>query len=1084
MKIIKYLLLTLCLFTNISFAGNLSEEFKNASKCGVGDNGFVELWSWDICEQDFSFRVFYRLFPDVMDNHMLPLTNPKFLAGDNGATSVKEFEKDHINVYRAYEYSLMNIFKNMTSLAVFFGLILFIWHNALALIRSATEGSLLGEKYSLAQTLVKYGLVLIGFLPMGGGLLVIHLVVFLLIMFGIAFANLLYGLYINYMDIGSADTDANETLQDTINFDPYNADDFYSSEIVKGLFKMSMCKTVTEQYMYENNITQSTYKNWSNVQSCSAEITSKAQVYNEKLSGGKFQDNGSALNTLTAKASNFTTTSGDLYLNGGLLVGRNLQNSSSCDGVIGIYNYTCGSISVSPPSISDNKVLDLMQKVDFMSYYSEASKMINELDDTTDANTIKSKTLEIWNKLKDASVKELSIDGDSKKLTPEDEIIIKNIAFYFHKLILNDSITGGIGYIKGDNSLLGNTNNDKSISRIQSLAKITSEVLSKYCTNHQELRDKSINLKKYLDGETVNNNKFSTACLVVSPTGETMILGEEKDTTNVKNSEDNDFSVSQGSLKEMILELSNKRKGIKSSLFQAVKGLDNKTISQQMRKLGWASAGGYMLRLIKNTETDSRLMTAFDQSLAIDVSKITPQMIGETYQTQKDNAVATYDNSNFSNLEETYKKVVYPFISQRSDLKIMDVSALSESVVQDATLQKEKEEHLTTLLWETLVNPFGDFKRVIGSGTNGEMLTTKTIKACVEDMSKCNISFNNPISAITDFGNNLIKISSTMIIATAATSFLKYSAMYITNSSLQDQISKSGSISKASDDVNAVGESLAQKVGGTTGKLAYNVASFIADSKVVNVMYYILSLFINIFFVLLLLGVWFAYIIPLVPFMTFLFAFLSWVTLCLIALFVAPMWLGFNAQMSEKDKSMTDMMQSALNISLQILFRPAMTIIALVLGWSLFTIMFAIINITSMPFLATVLISDGSFSITSLIDNVLVVIIYGALIFISIKYVFSFMYKLANKLFQIINVNPIDEKSDFIENLTRSVMLSMLSKFNVLQGMGQSMGNAIATQDAKRKLLERELNNKQEIRKQFSEMNEQHSVQSQNESDN
>jgi len=1083
MKIIKYLLLTLCLFTNITFAGNLSEEFKNASKCGVGDNGFVELWSWDICEQDFSFRVFYRLFPDVMDNHMLPLTNPKFLAGDNGATSVKEFEKDHINVYRAYEYSLMNIFKNMTSLAVFFGLILFIWHNALALIRSATEGSVLGEKYSWTQTLVKYGLVLIGFLPMGGGLLVIHLAVFLLIMFGIAFANLLYGLYINYMDIGSADTDANQTLQDAINFDPYNADDFYSAEIAKGLLKMSMCKTITEQYMFENNITQYTYKNWNNVKSCSAEITSKEQVYNENIAGDGFQKNGSAANMLSSKSNNFTNNSGDLYLNGGLLIGRNLQNSSSCDGVVGVYNYTCGSIAVSPPSMSDNKVLDLMKKINFFSYYAQASKMINGLDNAT-ADDVKTKTTEIWEKIKESAIKELSIDGSGQKLTPEDEIILKNIAFYFHKLILNDSITGGVGFIKGQTSLLENTNNESIVSNLGSVGSVTAILLGNYCTLHQELRDKSDNLKKYLDGENVTDKKFSAACLMVTPTGDTILLGEKSSAQNVKNTNENNYSSVQADLRKIILELSNKRKGIKSSLFQAVKGLDNKTISQQMRKLGWASAGGYMLRLIKNTETDSRLMTAFDQSLAIDVSKITPQMIGETYQTQKDNAVATYDNSNFSNLEETYKKVVYPFISQRSDLKIMDVSALSESVVQDATLQKEKEEHLTTLLWETLVNPFGDFKRVIGSGTNGEMLTTKTIKACVEDMSKCNISFNNPISAITDFGNNLIKISSTMIIATAATSFLKYSAMYITNSSLQDQISKSGSISKASDDVNAVGESLAQKVGGTTGKLAYNVASFIADSKVVNVMYYILSLFINIFFVLLLLGVWFAYIIPLVPFMTFLFAFLSWVTLCLIALFVAPMWLGFNAQMSEKDKSMTDMMQSALNISLQILFRPAMTIIALVLGWSLFTIMFAIINITSMPFLATVLISDGSFSITSLIDNVLVVIIYGALIFISIKYVFSFMYKLANKLFQIINVNPIDEKSDFIENLTRSVMLSMLSKFNVLQGMGQSMGNAIATQDAKRKLLERELNNKQEIRKQFSEMNEQHRVQSQNESDN
>lgn len=1083
MKIIKYILLTLCLVTNISFAGNLSEEFKNSSKCGVGDNGFVELWSWDICEQDFSFRVFYRLFPDVMDNHILPLTNPKFLSGNNGATSVKEFEKDHLNVYRAYEYSLMNIFKNMTSLAVFFGVILFTWHAFLALVRSATEGSVLGDRYSWTSTMSKYGLVLIGFLPLGGGLMVIHLLVFLLIMFGIAFANLLYGLYINHMDIGSADTDANENIQNAINFNPYNADDFYSAEIVKGLFKMSMCKTVTEQYMFENNITQFTSKNWGNVKSCSAEITGKQQVYNENISGDGFQKNGSASNALVAKSSNFTKNSGDLYLNGGLLFGRNLQNETSCDGVVGVYNYTCGSISVSPPSISDSKVLDLMKKVNFMVYYAQASKMINGLQNAK-ANDVKNKTNEIWEKLKESSIKELSVDGKGEKLTPEDEIILKNIAYYFHKLLLNDSITGGIGFIKGKNTLLENTNNTNIVGNLSKLAGLSSDALSFYCTEHKEIRDKSINLQKYLKGEDVSDNKFSTACLIVLPNGETEILGSESGKHDIANAINNDYSNIQKDLKDLISDLSNKRKGIKSSLFQAVKGLDNKTVSQQMRKLGWASAGGYMLRLIKNTESDSRLMTAFDQSLSIDVSKITPQMIGETFQTQKDSAVATYDNSNFADLEQVYKKIVSPFISQRSDLKIMDVSALSESVVQDATLQKEKEEHLTTLLWETLTNPFGDFKRVMGSGTNGEMLTATTVKACIEDMSKCNVSFNNPISAITDFGNNLIKISSTMIVATAATSFLKYTAMYITNGDLKDQIAKSGSISKASDDVNAVGESLAQKVGGTTGKLAYNVASFFADSTVINVMYYILSLFINVFFVLLLLGVWFAYIIPLVPFMTFLFAFLAWVTLCLIALLVAPMWLAFNLQMSEKDKSMTDMMQSALNISLQILFRPALTVIALVIGWALFTVMFAIINITSMPFLASVLITDGSFSITALIDNVLVVTIYGALIFISIKYVFAFMYKLANKLFQIINVNPIDEKSDFIENLTRSVMLSMLSKFNVLQGMGQTMNNAINVQDGRRKALERELGNKQEIRRQFAEMNSQHSVQSKNEDDN
>lgn len=1093
MKIIKYILLTLCLFANTAFATNISDEFKNASKCGVGDNGFVELWSWDICEQDFSFRVFYRLFPDVMDEHILPITNPKFLSGGNSATSVKELEKEHINVYRSYEYSLMNIFKNMFSLALFFGLILFIWHMFLGAIRSATEGEWLGSQFSLPQTLIKYGVILIGFLPLGGGLLVIHVIVFLLILFGIAFANLLYGTYINYMDIGSKDIDTNQEItQDQKNFDPYNSEDYYSAEIVKGMLKMSMCKTVTEQFMLENNIQQKSYKNWDNIKRCSAEVTSKSQVYNENISGDGFVKNGSAINIIGAKGENITKDGGDLYLSGGMIFGRNIQNDSQCDGVVGVYNYTCGTLSVSPPTLSNSKVLTLMRDISFFDSYANASVKINSIENANQ-NDIKELVSSEWKKIKNAAIEKLNVGKSEKSLSPEDEIIVKNIAFYFHKLLLNDSIVGGIGYIKGENKLLDNTSNELSTKTQAKLSAASSLILENNCTNHQELREKSKNLINYLEDKPTKDSNFSAACLIITPNGDLLLLGKdaegggEKANAGTKNGDGQDIGNDKTitDLTSMIIDLSNKRKGIKSSLFQAVKGFDDKSISHQMRKLGWASAGSYVLRLIKNTEADSRIMTAFDQSIGVDVSKISPQMIGKTYQSQKDSANEDFDNPNFLDLEQTYKTVIEPFVSQRRDLRTVDVSAMSESIVNDLTLQKEKEEHLTTLLLETLMNPFGDFKRVIGSGVDGKMLTSESVRECVEDMSKCNISFNNPMSAISDFGNNLIKVSTTMIVATAVTSLIKYASLYFSNSKLKNQLDENGSISKVKDDVNNLGESVAGKVLGGTGKMVYNVADFFGVTAAFNAIYYILSMLINVFFVLLLLGIWFAYILPLVPFMTFLFAFIAWITMCLIALFVAPMWLAFNIQMTEKDKGMTDMMQSALNISLQILFRPALTIIALIIGWSLFTIVFAIISLTSMPFLASVLVSDGSFSISTLIDNVLVVAIYGGLLFISIKYVFTFINTLANQLFQIINVNsPMDEKSGFVERLTSTTMLSMLSKFKVMQDLGGVVEKNIAQKQMQNNNLLRDSENKKEIRRKFNDMSSGRDVQNRNEDDN
>lgn len=1096
MKIIKYILLTLCLFANTAFATNISDEFKNASKCGVGDNGFVELWSWDICEQDFSFRVFYRLFPDVMDEHILPITNPKFLSGGNSATSVKELEKEHINVYRSYEYSLMNIFKNMFSLALFFGLILFIWHMFLGAIRSATEGEWLGSQFSLPQTLIKYGVILIGFLPLGGGLLVIHVIVFLLILFGIAFANLLYGTYINYMDIGSKDIDTNQSLsQDEQNFDPYNSEDYYSAEIVKGMLKMSMCKTVTEQFMLENNITQKSYKNWGNISKCSAETVSSEQVYNENISGSGFSKNGSFLNAIGAKAENFTKNSGDLYLTGGVYFGRNLQNDAQCDGVVGAYNYNCGSMTVSPPTLSNGKVLALMKDISFFDLYSNASKQINSINGSSPED-IKNIASSAWEKVKTAAIEKLNVGKSEQSLSPEDEIIVKNIAYYFHKLLLNDTVFGGMGYIKGENSFLDNTDNTGFLSKFSVLSDITGDIITNHCSSHQELYQKSKNLKDYLEDKPVKDQNFSAACLIITNTGDLYLMGKEaessdgsgKNSAPVGTTGDGvgiDNSQAQQDLRDIVIDLSSKRKGIKSSLFQAVKGFDDKSISHQMRKLGWASAGSYVLRLIKNTEADSRIMTAFDQSIGVDVSKISPQMIGKTYQSQKDSANEDFDNPNFLDLEQTYKTVIAPFVSQRRDLRTVDVSAMSESIVNDLTLQKEKEEHLTTLLLETLMNPFGDFKRVIGSGVDGKMLTSESVRECVEDMSKCNISFNNPMSAISDFGNNLIKVSTTMIVATAVTSLIKYASLYFSNSKLKNQLDENGSISKVKDDVNNLGESVAGKVLGGTGKMVYNVADFFGVTAAFNAIYYILSMLINVFFVLLLLGIWFAYILPLVPFMTFLFAFIAWITMCLIALFVAPMWLAFNIQMTEKDKGMTDMMQSALNISLQILFRPALTIIALIIGWSLFTIVFAIISLTSMPFLASVLVSDGSFSISTLIDNVLVVAIYGGLLFISIKYVFTFINTLANQLFQIINVNsPMDEKSGFVERLTSTTMLSMLSKFKVMQDLGGVVEKNIAQKQMQNNNLLRDSENKKEIRRKFNDMSSGRDVQNRNEDDN
>lgn len=1024
---------------NSAFAIN-DEEFKNASDCGV-ENSVVKFFSWDICEQDFAFRVFYKLFPDVMEEQVLPIVNSKYLS------KVKDLETNNLEMNRAYQHSMLKITEIMFNLSMVFGSWLFLWHAALALLRTATEGSFLGKEYNPTKTAIKYGIILFLMLPAGNGLIIGHWLVFLLILFSIAFGNLFYGIFLNFIDAGSDTANLNAgnnsigTFADTDTdrltaFKAYAANNsmdhnfFYGTEMVKKLTKASICKIRTEQFIFENNLSKINSGNANEYYKCSAESSNKSQILNKSLSGSTFVSTGGAFTSYRTTETNIKNGSSKVSFTSGVRFGKNIQGST-CQNMDGIYSYSCGELTVNVPNITDSTTIDLMNDIGFYSTYSSVSAAItsnHKASSTSVSNTV----LAGWESLSSKLIEKLAKDINGKKqLTPSDEVVIKNISYVYHQLLLNDSMVG-VASMTGNNIISPSTN-ISLINNFKNTSIAASHIIDAYCIKNQELLKNSKNLVKYL-GDFKKEPNITASCLKLT-------LSKPTETYGIEFSQDKagidaaileinkKTTLAKQSLLDVVLDVQYKREGIELSLFKSLKSVSKLSLTAQMRKVGFASAGGFMLKIIKEKDIDNKFMRSLQNSIGFNDSNVDTKFIGSEVSSSTSNLPSSLNNANFADVSFVYGNVMNDFSSGRKDLRMTDISPMVSSVYDDSLTQAGREDDYVSSILTLITDPFSSFKTAIGvqAGSDGY---EDVVKKCMADIKLCPIPLENPIKGLSDYGHTLIAASTNLMATSILLSFTKYATIqYKTSKLLRD---KGGKVTGA----DAITDKLADAAAGNSK--GSTIVKFIA--KGFNLAEALLNALMGILLLLLSVGVFLAYIIPLVPFMMFTFAFLSWVTICLLTVFIAPMWIIFNLKMTEERNGNSEMYRSGYNIAMQILFRPSLLVIALVMGWGIFILAFLILNLTITPFIYGVLLSSGgSFSLVSMLNGLMIILTYGIIVYVIIKFVFNMMYEITNKLFQAMNVTPIDDKANVADEVTKSAVLASVINFKVLQSLNSSM---------------------------------------------
>lgn len=1039
---------------NSAFAIN-DEEFKNASDCGV-ENSVVTFFSWDICEQDFAFRVFYKLFPDVMEEQILPIVNSKYLS------KVKDLETNNLEMNRAYQHSMLKITEIMFNLSMVFGSWLFLWHAGLALLRTATEGSFLGKEYNGTKTGIKYGIILFLMLPAGNGLIVGHWLVFLLILFSIAFGNLFYGIFLNFIDAGSdtanleAGNNSIGTFADTSTdrmeaFKLYAANNsmdhnfFYGTEMVKKLTKASVCKIRTEQFILENNLSKLNNTNATEYYTCSSESPDKSQIMNKSSTGSTFVNTGSAFTSYRTTETNIKNGNEKVSFTSAVRFGKNIQGNA-CQNMDGIYSYSCGELTVNVPNISDSTTIDLMNDIGFYSTYANVSSAITS-NHKASSTSVASTATAGWESLSSKLVEKLGTDINGRKqLTPADEVIIKNISYVYHQLLLNDSMVG-VSAMTGDNIISPSTN-ISLINNFKNTYGAASYIIDAYCVKNQEQIKNSKNLVKYINGFKPENNKnISTSCLKLTGNKPAKTFGVEfgQDSAGIKSAvaDINDKTLkAQELLLDVVLDVQSKREGLELSLFKSLKSVSKMSLTAQMRKVGFASAGGFMLKIIKDKDIDNKFMRSLQNSIGFDDANVDAKFIGSETSSSKSNVPSSLNNANFTDISFLYGNAMNIFTTGRKDLRMTDISPIVSGTFDDSLTQAGRDDDYVNSILTLITDPFSSFKTAIGVKAGADSYED-IVKQCMTDIKLCPIPLENPIKGLSDYGHTLIAASTNLMATSVLLSFIKYRTIkYKTNQLLKD---KGGKVNGSTDAIgDKILESATKNAGGGFIGTAIKFAA-----KTFNLAETLLNAMMGVLLLLLSVGVFLAYIIPLVPFMMFTFAFLSWITICLLTIFIAPMWIIFNLKMTEERNGNSEMYRSGYNIAMQILFRPSLLVIALVMGWGIFILAFLILNLTITPFIFGVLLSDGgSFSPVNLMNGLMIILTYGILVYVIIKYVFSMMYEITNKMFQAMNVTPIDDKANVADQVTQNAVLASVINFRVLQSLNRSIKGGIEKENA------------------------------------
>ncbi len=421
---------------------------------------------------------------------------------------------------------------------------------------------------------------------------------------------------------------------------------------------------------------------------------------------------------------------------------------------------------------------------------------------------------------------------------------------------------------------------------------------------------------------------------------------------------------------------------IKKSMLEVLDKNTDKELPKKMRKMGFASFGGFILQMSADQTNANRYMKQINSGVKWSSHS---EDAGNGYYINEDVFGNADENQNvISSLK--FKKMTlgnYFLAGENTNTIVTGAATGGDSTVEDEDSMSIKA--IFNWLEDSLTSPLVYLKKM--GGTDLNLPLREGVAKCFRE-SNCYPGEIHPVNALSYMGVDLID--------TSINFFLLHATLAILSTSLNSLDSGNGSIKKqniVSQFANALFDKIpVVKIIKTTVKYAYGITKALSP----------------IFSALFLMGIFFGYMLPIMPYAAYLIMLLGWLIFIFQLLFTVPIWLIMIAIPAPNGQPRGNV-GLLWQYTLLLLLKPSLMVIGLIIAWFFSIVSVFFINMTLFGALGPVFEASNGEYIMKFVDVIMFYFVYLVVVFVALKHSFSIISSFPDSAAKALELRGYDD---------------------------------------------------------------------------
>jgi len=439
------------------------------------------------------------------------------------------------------------------------------------------------------------------------------------------------------------------------------------------------------------------------------------------------------------------------------------------------------------------------------------------------------------------------------------------------------------------------------------------------------------------------------------------------------------------------------RTAIKKSMLDIISEATDKELPKKMRKQGFAAFGGFILQISSDQTNVNKYIKRIN-------SGVSWSSFGETGGQGlyvDEDAFGTIDLSVEENKIKFLPMILNDFFAAGSSTTRVAAGAATggNSGLEDDDVAWYIE--IMRNIEDGLTGPMVYLKKMGGLDLNAPLRVG--VEKCFKE-GNCYPGDIHPVNALSYMGIDLMDTS------------IKFYMIKVAVNSIYTMMNF------ADDDGGTT------KKNGWVSKVANKLVSWLPIGKLVKGAVWLANGTVNvlapIFGLLFLLGIFFGYMIPMLPYVAFLIMFLGWVVYIFELLITVPIWLVMLAipGPSGQPRGNVGLLWQYTGL---LLLKPSLMVIGMIFGWFFSVLSIFFINMTFFGVMGPVFESNNQFNIMDVVDIIMFYCVYLVIVFIALKHSFSIISSFPSTVAEAIELKGYGDKRS-IQELGAEQMLSLV----------------------------------------------------------